>query len=623
MFKTDKQDLRAILRDADEGKLQLPDFQRDYVWSDYDVRSLIASVAKGFPVGALLTLETGGPVRFEPRVLEGVQPNGRAPDELLLDGQQRITSLYQAAFSKSPVRTRNVRGMEVERYYYIDIKKAVESGVDIEEAIIGVPEDRIMRSNFPGTGDVNLSTREAEFENDMFPLNQVFDRNDWIYTWKDYWTRKESGRGDLLALDDKFFRNVVEHIDRYEMPIIRLDRTNGRQAICLVFEKVNVGGKKLDAFELLTAMYAADKYKLREDWKGPPGKPAEGRSFRMVERPIRLDVLAKVANTDFLQACTLLHSRDLRLAKAAQGLTGMELPKISCTRGALLELPLDAYKTHSPSVETGFRDAGAFLNEQKIIWQKDVPYPPQIVGIACTYAILGREARTVAAKQKLAQWFWSVILGELYGSSTESRLARDVPELVEWISGRGARPGSLDEAIFQQDRLNSLRTRNSAAYKGIHALLMDRGCRDFITGRPTDIMTFFNDRIDIHHIFPKAWCQKQGIPAGDYDSIINKTPLFYATNIFISGDAPSIYLKRIQDEHGIVEKDLDDFLRSHLIEPKFIRADDFYRSFEARKKALSALVANAMNKSVIEKLSNPEPESEPVSDADDELLESS
>ncbi len=69
MFDTTKEDLKDILRKVDEARLQLPDFQRDYVWGDEDVRSLIASIAKGFPVGALLTLETGGEVEFKPRVL--------------------------------------------------------------------------------------------------------------------------------------------------------------------------------------------------------------------------------------------------------------------------------------------------------------------------------------------------------------------------------------------------------------------------------------------------------------------------------------------------------------------------------------------------------------------------
>src|SRR5687768_10285192 len=109
MFDTTKEDLKDLLRKVHEGRLQLPEFQRDYVWGDDDVRSLIASIGKGFPVGALLTLETGGELNFKPRLLAGVPQTDVQPSELLLDGQQRMTSLYQAAYAKAPVRTRTIR----------------------------------------------------------------------------------------------------------------------------------------------------------------------------------------------------------------------------------------------------------------------------------------------------------------------------------------------------------------------------------------------------------------------------------------------------------------------------------------------------------------------------------
>ena len=172
MFDTTKEDLKDILRSIDEGKLQLPDFQRDYVWGDEDVSSLIASIAKGFPVGALLTLETGGEVEFKPRLLAGVPVAPRKPDELLLDGQQRMTSLYQAMYSSAPVRTLSPRGTELQRFYYLDIQRAVASSAAFDESILGVPSDKIVRTNFGKTILRDLSTRDAEFEQDMFPLNQ-------------------------------------------------------------------------------------------------------------------------------------------------------------------------------------------------------------------------------------------------------------------------------------------------------------------------------------------------------------------------------------------------------------------------------------------------------------------
>lgn len=597
MFDTTKEDLKDILRKVEEGKLQLPDFQRDYVWGDDDVKSLIASIAKGFPVGALLTLETGGEIEFKPRLLAGVPAKNIHPSELLLDGQQRMTSLFQVTYSPDPVRTRTPRGTEIERYYYLDINKAVGGIAQLDEAIIGVPADKIVRTNFGKTISLDLTTREAEFENDLFPINKVFDSRNWFYDWRDYWRAK--GR-DVTDLDRDFVRGVIESIERYKMPIIRLDKGNSREAICLVFEKVNVGGKKLDAFELVTAIYAANRFDLREDWNGSQHPVKSGRRSRMIGAPNRRDVLTQIASTDFLQACTLLHTRDVRLAKVAQGLKDKELPQVSCKRDALLGLPLDAYLKYADAVEAGFIEAGGFLNELKIIWHKDIPYPPMIVGLASVFAVLGRDAQTAAAKQQLSQWFWSVTLGELYGSSTESRLARDVPEVVEWLSGRGARPRSLDEALFQSDRLRSLHSRLSAAYKGLHARLMQHGCRDFITGRGADLMTFFNDKIDIHHIFPQDWCKKQGIEPSVFNSIVNKTPLSKYSNIVIGGDAPSVYLKRIEEKQKLAPADLDDMLRSHLIDPVHLRADDFEAFFAARTKALASLVASAMGKPVVE-----------------------
>ena len=599
MFDTTKEDLKDILRKAHEGRLQLPHFQRDYVWGDEDVRSLIASVAKGFPVGALLTLENGGEVRFKPRLLEGVPKIDVAPVEFLLDGQQRMTSLYQVAYSQAPVKTKTPKGTEIERYYYLDIKLALSESASIEEAIVGVPADRIVRENFGRDIKLDLSTRQHEFEHDHFPLNQVFNNGgrDWFYDWRDHW--KAKGR-DVSDLDRSFVRTVIDRIQDYKMPIICLDRGNSREAICLVFEKVNVGGKKLDAFELVTAIYASDNFDLREDWAGTTKPPTAGRRARMIGSPNRRDVLAEIASTDFLQACTLLHTRENRLAREAEGKTGKDLPQISCNRDALLGLPKTAYEKHAVLVESGFIEAGAFLNEQKIIWHRDVPYPPLVVGLAGAFAILGNTAQTAAAKQKLAQWFWCVTLGELYGSSTESRLAKDVPQLVSWVRDDGPRPQSLDEALFQQDRLRSLRSRLSAAYKGLHALLMRHGCRDFITGRGVELMTFFNDKIDIHHVFPQKWCLGKEIKPAVFNSIVNKSPLFKRSNIIISGHAPSIYLKKIEQDQGISAAALDDILRSHLIDPQHLRNDDFDAFMAARTAALTGLIADAMGKPVVQ-----------------------
>src|ERR1700730_9274559 len=97
-FQTNPCDLHSLLDDCQRGVIQLPDFQRSWVWDEDRIKSLIASISRAFPVGALMSLVTGGPVNFKPRPVEGApsKARGEAPQSLLLDGQQRLTSLYQA-----------------------------------------------------------------------------------------------------------------------------------------------------------------------------------------------------------------------------------------------------------------------------------------------------------------------------------------------------------------------------------------------------------------------------------------------------------------------------------------------------------------------------------------------
>src|SRR3954471_17867595 len=96
-FSTNPISLEHLLASCGNGRLQLPDFQRSWVWDEDRIKSLIASISRAFPVGALMTLDTGGPVTFKPRTVEGapVESKHTAPQSLLLDGQQRMTSLYQ------------------------------------------------------------------------------------------------------------------------------------------------------------------------------------------------------------------------------------------------------------------------------------------------------------------------------------------------------------------------------------------------------------------------------------------------------------------------------------------------------------------------------------------------
>jgi hypothetical protein len=138
------------------------------------------------------------------------------------------------------------------------------------------------------------------------------------------------------------------------------------------------------------------------------------------------------------------------------------------------------------------------------------------------------------------------------------------------------------------------------------------------SGVPIDVQIYFDESIDIHHIFPKKWCERNGIEAAVYNSIVNKTPISAATNRTIGGSAPSAYLKRLQARAGIDEMRMDGILRSHLIEPSLLRHDDFEGFFADRKKALIERIETVMGKPT-----RPEPGEATIPDTEEFEIEES
>jgi hypothetical protein len=594
--------LNKLLDDCHRGVIQLPDFQRSWVWDEDRIKSLIASVSRAFPVGALMSLDTGGPVNFKPRPVEGAPTGAKdvVPQSLLLDGQQRMTSLYQVTLRGKVVETVTPKKKKVKRWFYIDIRKALDTSVDREEAIIGVPEDKAIRTDFGRAVLLDLSSAEQEHACLMYPVSQVFDWDKWQDGFDKHWRgdQNESVREEFRA----FKRQVLENFKYYRIPVITLDRSTSKEAVCVVFEKVNTGGKALDAFELVTAMYAASGHELRKDWYGDDTTKV-GRHRRLAEtlRPAGEDtgIIAGVGNTDFLQAISLFHTRERRRAAEAFGKQGKELPAVSGNRQALLNLPLEAYKQYEAQVERGFVQAAKFLHMLHIYRIFDLPYQSQIVPLAAILADIGDAWEHEANRAKLVQWYWNGVFGELYGSAVETRIARDFMEVPVWLKG-GPEPSTVSETMFRADRLKTMRMRLSAAYKGVNALLMKEGAQDFRSGQKFDHTIFFGENVDIHHIFPQDWCKNHRIKPNVFDSIINKTPLSYRTNRIIGGVAPSEYIAKLEKGNettpSIDGKRLDSYLKSHLIDPSLLRADGFDSFMEDRQKQLLALIEQATGK---------------------------
>ena len=292
-------DLNELLSSIKKGETQLPEFQRSWTWDDFRIKNIIATLTQGYPMGAIMRLEYGGNLMFQYRVFESLPPTTTKPRYLILDGQQRLTSIFQATFSPLPVKTQTDKGKPIMRFYYLDINKCLEND-DRIDAILSIPEDKQVKENFDRDVKLDLSTRELEYKYEMFPVNILFDsskREDWADGYKEY-------HGYSPIIKDKyknFKNNILDMICNYKLPVITMDASTPKDAVCKVFENVNTGGVQLTVFELVTACYAVNGFNLRDDWK-------TCREIIVDDGKINSDIMSSVDETSFLTAITLYTS---------------------------------------------------------------------------------------------------------------------------------------------------------------------------------------------------------------------------------------------------------------------------------------------------------------------------
>lgn len=578
-----------LLKDVGNGKIRLPDFQRDWKWDVDRIASLLASVSLGYPVGVVMLLEAGGAdVQFATRLVSGVDEASadKSAERLILDGQQRLTSLYQSLASGRAVQTQDSRKKRLERWFYLDMDAALDPDGDREQAIVAVPPDRILRDNFGKDVVLDLSTTDLECQQEMFPLGAVFDSpavDAWMVA---YLQMDKDNMAERLARWSAFKEQVLANFTGYTVPVIVLRKETPREAVCTVFEKVNTGGVILDVFELLTATFAASEFDLRQDWE---------------ERRKRLDehkVLRGMQSTDFLQAISLLATRERRLAWKEGD--SEKPPAVSCKRRDILRLTRDEYERWAPQVEKGFLWAASFLTGEMIFEARDVPYRTQLVPLAAIHVALGGGAEAIGKVEKIRRWYWCGVLGELYGGAVETRFANDLQQVVEWCGGGETEPITVYESSFDPGRLLTLRTRNSAAYKGVYALLMRGGSRDWLYDQDITIASHHSLAVDIHHVFPKKWCLDNKIDHLKRESIVNKTAISAATNRKIGGRAPSKYLPLLLKEAETTDAQLRERIEQHHVSYESLASDDFEGYFEHRRQRLLDLIGQAMGKDVTE-----------------------
>ena len=576
-FSTPSYSLIDLFSRTERGELQLPDFQREYIWDVDRIRTLITSVLRGYPVGSFLALDTrNSPVRFRPRPLAGLDVGDVEPGLLLLDGQQRLTSLYHAFKRDGVIPTVDSLGQPIQRRFFVDVRAAVAAQPMPVESVFAVDTEGRVRSHFGPEIEGGITSRDDMLRYGVVPVS--------LLLWKqgnDLLVDMAAGSEDpeMRASVKTFQNEVMRWLPAYDVPVIRVERDTSQVGVGQIFAHANSAGVQMDVFDLLTAMFASQDpdFVLADHFAG-------------VEKQLRTyPALDRIGRIEFLRAMAMLLS-----SRKGQA---------SGHRGDILAISLTEYREHAEEMTAAFIQAAEFLAERCILTVEQVPYSSQIVPLAAILARLGEcpgALDSEQARDRLNCWFWSGVFGELYGAHAPTiRAAVDLEEVTPWVLGETQEvPRTVLDAEFRQSRLVTA-TSESGVYRGLFALLMARGAKDWRTGKAFDRVTYAELQPSFNTVFPPAFCATIGADPQVAESVLNRTPMGRRTEMVIEGNEPKRYLARLQSKSLMDDAEFDSAIEDHEINPRFLLESDWPGFVRDRLERFSAIIEYSMDKPVV------------------------
>jgi len=554
---TPTKELSWLLKQIQEREVALPDFQRDFVWEPGATQELIVSIANNYPAGSLLAIRNTHSY-FAAREFEGAPAlDGQKPTYLILDGQQRLTSLFQAFFGKGEFR------------YFINLKPLIE-GMDIDD------EDVVfhVRANAQRGWQARLLKRYADIEGQaqdlVLPLSVLFGEMDGFIGWRDVITERLEDRQakqllkqQLLDLRKRYFSNI----ETYKFPVVLLSDRTPADAVCTIFETLNRTGVKLSVFDLLAARFWSEDVKLREMWEDALASNPIVQDFG-IDPYYLLQVIA-LLRTDAAPSCK---------RKDVLGLTASRVSEI-----------------WEKAVE-GLTSALTILRDDcGVLTAKWLPYNTIVIPFA---ALLAKNpARGLQAgetRQKLVRWFWCSVFGQSYENAPNSQSAKDIAEVGSWLAG-GVVPARIDGFTFEASALYEVTPKQRALYRGVISLILARNPRDFHAAKPMTRALIDENNVDDHHIFPDAYLKDQGVrETKRRDCILNRTLIDRSTNQSLSRRDPGDYFGEMQERLG--ESKIRQLLESHLLpvgEDSPLRNNDYPAFLEWRCQQFGQAIKEA------------------------------
>jgi len=553
----DKKKLLGLVEQAAQGTIALPMFQRNFVWSRDDVTDLLRSVLKNYFIGSFLLLKidpADSPFAYRP--IASIDGNQIRPDWLILDGQQRLTSLHYV-FTAPGI---SLKWTKYPYRFFLDLNKVREGNVD--EALFSERTD--------SCGE--LLIRENQFKRLAVPFTELPSWERWLNEYEKWLIERDKDQyfEDYFPHAKPRWNAIVDVLKQFMVPTIEIPKIasadgNRIAEICAIFEKMNSTGVRLSVYDLLTARiyrYGIDLHRLWEeacetyDWiQEFAGKDADPDPYGLF----------------MLRTMALIRSQEVK-GKSLINLSHVNFVNDWNRAAQAMSRALQRITATNPD---GF---GVFD-------QKWLPYSTMVPVLAALLDWVERNGNDARALAGVKAWYWASVFLERYAGAVESTSLKDYTDLLKWFKNPNNQPDIFQEAernIIDNPNFGLGRVaRRNAIYRGMMNLIAIRGAKDFCADDSIEFHV-----LDDHHIFPQAFLRKQqpAAEAVEINTVVNKTLISAHTNKRISQRAPSDYVRKL-----IPEAKREEILASHFIDGGAAEAmleDDYPRFLAARESVL-------------------------------------
>jgi hypothetical protein len=550
--------LQEVVVSIAEGRIRLPEFQRNFNWVISLRRALLDSIQKGYPVGTLLLLEVGDAEEspFGERLFSGAPPPTKPAELLVLDGQQRLSTCFAAL---SPT---------TERMFCIDLSALFDNTG-------GKPRQPVDFGDFIVVRNRPTHVQNLLYNKNLLPFEFLTDRDalrEKLATFRAN-LMKNPGTEEFGKFVETYLEGYVDVFFDYRFPAVVLPSDLDVEAVANVFTQINTSGLKLSAFDLCVATLYKKGVNLHELWA----------TARQTDEVSAFDQ----DGTNLLQTVALLTGKPPKKAALVKNIT---------------EADINSYWHEAVG---GLKSAGALLSSIGIPDRAAVPYdalvPPLAAALARTPEPKTPPDRE-ALRRKVGRWVQQSAFLQLYNEGTDVKQAAHYPMVLAWFGG-GDDPSFLSDTVVWQVSWDHL-SRSGARYRAIVAFLNEAAPRDLIqTDKHLGLGLPDRTLAQLHHIFPRAYLRDLGYDPKQIELALNITFLTADSNNFISNRAPSVYIEdRIQhlEKLGIARdvatSNLKAVLADHLVNEAAWDAlvDDDYEAFvtargEAVRNRLAAL----------------------------------